>query len=393
MNIEFNLKTKTYIGQASLLKIEDFLKENKYHKVGLIIDNALKGNLFISELKEKLDSSNKISLTWYYDLPFEPDYVSLDEKKLLFKANNNSIVDVIIAIGGGSVIDFGKGIATLITNNEPALSYRGFPKGLNPSIPLIAVPTTAGTASEVTFNAVFTDTESGRKLGINTHNNFPVLAVLDSNMTLGCPFKVALSSGLDALVHTFESFACNNSNLYTRMFSREAFKVLYSNIEAALLEPDNAKAREQMLFGAYLAGIALFNSGSGPAGALSYPLGVVGKVPHGIAVGCVLPHLIQFNVSKGYNEYAELYDSVFHHDDSKVLHTDQEKSEKIVSLMFDLYNRLKVWDVVKQYNIDLNSKELNEYIDLLQGGFDQNPIKIHVSDGKEFINKIFNNDN
>ena len=168
---------------------------------------------------------------------------------------------------------------------------------------------------------------------------------------------------------------------------------MYNNIEAALLEPDNAKAREQMLFGAYLAGIALFNSGSGPAGALSYPLGVIGKVPHGIAGGCILPHLIQFNVSKGYYEYAELYDSLFHYGDGKEFHTDQEKSEKIVDLMFDLYERLEVWDVVKQYEIDLSSKELNEYIDLLQGGFDQNPIKIHTNDGKEFINKIFGNSN
>jgi alcohol dehydrogenase class IV len=389
MNLEFNLRTKTYVGKGSLLKITDYLQENNYTKVGFIVDNAVKNNEFIAELIGKLEVLNVIAVKWYYDLPFEPDYASLEEKKWLFKKNEEALVDVIIAIGGGSVMDFGKGIATLVTNHGPALSYRGFPKGLNPSIPVIAVPTTAGTASEVTFNAVFTDTESGKKLGINTHNNFPILAILDSNMTLNSPFTVALSSGLDALVHTFESFACNNSNPYTKIFAKEAFSLLYKNIESALLEPSSEQARENMLFGAYLAGISLFNAGSGPAGGLSYPLGVVCKVPHGIAGGFVLPYLIEYNVKNGYTEYAQLYNAAFGDNKSEQLNTDKEKSERIVSLMFELYDRLKVWSFVEKYNVDITSQKLNDYIDLLQGGFDQNPVKIPTAEGKVFLKKIF----
>lgn len=389
MNLEFNLRTKTYVGKGSLTRIEDYLEENNYNKVGLIIDQALKGNQFISALTDSLKSKNKVAVLWYYDLPFEPDYASLEDKKQLFKSEENSLVDILIAIGGGSVMDFGKGIATLVTNQEPALTYRGFPKGLNPSIPLIAVPTTAGTASEVTFNAVFTDTDSGKKLGINTHNNFPALAILDSNMTLDCPFSVALSSGLDALVHTFESFACNKSNLYTRLFAKQAFSLLYHNIEKALKDPGADEARENMLFGAYLAGISLFNAGSGPAGALSYPLGVVCKVPHGIAGGFILPYLIEYNVQRGYTDYAELYNSAFDQQDVSGPKTNSEKAEKISSLMFELYDRLKVWDLVQKYPIDLSGTQLNEYIALLQGAFDQNPVKITTNDGKVFLEKIF----
>ena len=230
MDFEFNLKTKTIIGKGAINKIIPFIEENQYKNVGLIIDQAMKKNSSVNDFISSLEKANVIAVKWYYDLPFEPDYKSLDRIKLLFKENEKSKVDLIIAIGGGSVMDFGKGIATLATNHQPALSYRGFPKGLNLSIPLIAVPTTAGTASEVTFNAVFTDNDSGRKLGINSHNNFPLMAVLDSNMTKNSPFSVALSSGLDALVHTFESFACNNSNPYTRMFAREAFRFILPHI-------------------------------------------------------------------------------------------------------------------------------------------------------------------
>lgn len=389
MNIEFNLRTKTYVGKGSILRIHGFLQECSYKRVGLIIDKAVKNNPFITEFVAQLDEQKSIAVRWDYDLPFEPDYKSLDEKKGLFKKGNESLVDVIIAIGGGSVMDFAKGIATLITNHEPALTYRGFPKGLNMSIPVVGVPTTAGTASEVTFNAVFTDTDAGKKLGINTHNNFPVLAVLDSNMTLNCPFNVALSSGLDALVHTFESFACNNSNPYTRIFAKEAFALLYKNIEPALLEPENDQARENMLFGAYLAGVSLFNAGSGPAGALSYPMGVVCKVPHGIAGGFILPYLVEYNVKNGYTNYAELYNAAFAGDSDMALKTDKEKSNQIVTLIFELYDRLKVWELKRKYPVDINSTQLKEYIAQLQGGFDQNPVKILTSEGLVFLEKIF----
>lgn len=388
MEFEFNLKTKTVIGKGAIHKIIPFIKDNRYNKVGLIIDQAMKENSFINNFLVELGNENLIAVKWYYDLPFEPDYESLDKIKLLFKDNEQSKVDVLIAIGGGSVMDFGKGIATLATNHQPALTYRGFPKNLNSSIPLIAVPTTAGTASEVTFNAVFTDYISGRKLGINSHNNFPVLAILDSNMTKNSPYSVSLSSGLDALVHTFESFACKNNNVYTRMFAKEAFRFLYNNIEEALLNPNADEAREGMLFGAYLAGVSLFNAGSGPAGAMSYPLGVVNKVPHGIAGGLILPYLIKFNVDNGYTEYSELYDILSIKNSTDL--GSAEKSKRLVMLIFELYDRLNVWEFKSKYKVDLTDKTLIEYINVLQGAFDQNPVKMLTQDGINILNEIFN---
>ncbi len=386
--IDVVIKTRTIIGKGQLANIPSLTSESGYKKFGLIIDPAFKTNSYVLELITGLKKSEIHAVTYFYDLPFEPDYDSLDKVKYIFKNENSneSYIDVIIAIGGGSVIDFAKGIATLIHNHDVAISYKGFPKNLNPSVPVIAVPTTAGTASEVTFNAVFTDTKAGRKLGINTHNNFPVLAILDSNMTANCPYNVALSSGLDALVHAFESYACNKSNYYTKIFSKEAIGNILKNIEFAIKDASNEEAREKMLFGAYLAGIALYNAGSGPAGALSYPLGVVCKVPHGIAGGFVLPYLIQFNVSNGYLGYADIARHLG-------LKGDNEKSlsESLVAEIFDLYERLEVWSFTKKFNVDIKSNsELNEYVNLLQGAFDQNPISFTPDDGKKILDKIFN---
>lgn len=384
--IEVIIKTRTIIGKGELANIPALVADSQFNRFGFIIDRVFKKDENVLSLIEQLESGGKLSVTYFYDLPFEPDYDSLDSVKSLFKAEitNEALVDVIVAIGGGSVIDFAKGIATLITNHEPALTYKGFPKQLNPSIPVIAVPTTAGTASEVTFNAVFTDNKLGRKLGINTHNNFPMLAVLDSNMTKGCPYPVALSSGLDALVHGFESFACKKSNFYTRIFAKEAIGYLLHNIENALKDINNEDAREKMLFGAYLAGISLYNSGSGPAGALSYPLGVICKVPHGIAGGFVLPYLLEFNVKHGYQGYAEIAAHLgINGDDEK------NSSELLVARIFELYNSLNVWEYTDSYKINPLESSLSDYIDQLQGAFDQNPVNFTPNDGKNILSKLF----
>jgi alcohol dehydrogenase class IV len=386
--IEVIIKTRTIIGKGELANIPKLLYEYNYQKFGFIIDPVFKGDLYVNELLSKIENEGLLQVVYYYDLPFEPDYDSLDRVKFKFKnsINNEALVDIIVAIGGGSVIDFAKGISTLVNNHEPALFYKGFPKDIKPSVPVVAVPTTAGTASEVTYNAVFTDTKIGRKLGINTFNNFPVLAILDSNMTRNCPSNVALSSGLDALVHAFESFACKKSNYYTRIFAKESISYLLGNILPAILEPQNDKARENMLFGAYLAGISLYNAGSGPAGAISYPLGVLCKVPHGLAGGFVLPYLIEHNVNAGYMEYSEIARYI-----GLSSGTDSQASELLVKKLFDLYDKLNVWSYKSKYYVDIkNDNELKNYLSLLQGAFDQNPVPFSIMDAEKIINKIFN---
>lgn len=387
MNFEFNLRTKTIIGKGSLARIKDYLEDNKFQQVGLIVDQALKENEFINGLIETLKRENIVSVVWYYDLPFEPDYASLDNKKYLFKNNQQSIVQILIAIGGGSVMDFGKGIATLITNHGPALSYRGFPKDLNPSIPLIAVPTTAGTASEVTFNAVFINRDDNKKLGINTHNNFPILAILDSDLTRGAPYQVALSAGVDAIVHTIESFAAKSHNLLTRMYAVQAFSLLFNNLETALLDKDNEQARENMLLGAYLAGVSLMNSGSGPSGGISYALGVICNIPHGLAGAITLPFLVKHNVDRGYTDYSVLYDQIEGVDKTLSI---KEKSQLLVDAFFKLWEKLDVWRSVIKYQVNVEEdKALQEYLRLLQGAFDQNPLPFQYEDAVGIINSIF----
>lgn len=144
----------------------------------------------------------------------------------------------------------------MVVNPGKAINYRGFPTDINIPLPVIAIPTTAGTASEVTFNAVFINLEEKKKLGINTTHNFPALAILDPRVLLGCPKGVTLSSGMDALTHALESYVACQSNYLTRIFAREAFKLIFINLPKVLKDSQDIVAWADMQMGAYLAGIS-----------------------------------------------------------------------------------------------------------------------------------------
>lgn len=381
---EFNLRARTRSGVGSAIELGEYLKELSLKRIGIVIDRGVQktgyGKKVLKSVKEKRFDTVKL---WVYNLGGEPDYDSLDQTKPIFMSNNSTpLVDCFVGIGGGSVIDFAKGLATLTVNPGRALDYRGFPKNLNPSLPTIAVPTTAGTGSEVTYNAVFIDWHSKKKLGINTMYNFPVLAVLDPKLTLSCPKSVTVSAGADALVHALESYAAQRSNPLTKVFAREAFKLIFSNLSKVLEDPNNIDVRANLQLGAYLAGMSLMNSGSGPAGALSYPLGVHFRVPHGYAGGVFLPYLIKFNVERGYN-YSELHDLIENADQSM---QKKEKNRVFSQKLFELCDSLGIPSSLKSFgvnerNIDILLKETEN----LDKAFAQNPIPFSVKDGKKLL--------
>lgn len=161
---EFNLKTKTKFGVGLSLRLGDYLKELKFRKIGIIVDSGVFNLDYIKEILNNIKKANfeKVKI-WEYNLKAEPDYDSLDEIKLEFlNEESKPLVDCFVGIGGGSVIDLAKGLATLVVNPGESRKYRGFPKDINPSLPTIALPTTAGSGSEITYNAVFIDWKGGK---------------------------------------------------------------------------------------------------------------------------------------------------------------------------------------------------------------------------------------
>ncbi|MCX7309816.1 MAG: iron-containing alcohol dehydrogenase, partial [Afipia sp.] len=366
----FQLDNRLHYGVGWSRGLGDFVKSLGWQHVALLVDEGVAAHsAYYNEIKPLLGAAVSELVEFRLRGNEEPSYDYLDE--LAGKLRQLPKLDGIVAIGGGSALDTAKALACLRTNLGPALQYRGFDNVKVPPVPSICIPSTAGTGSEVTINAVFTDTAEKRKLGINGRYLNATYAVLDAEWTMSAPSSVAISSGMDALVHTLESFMTGNANPLTRALNREAFRLLYTNLPCLVDAPNDKDKRQALLLGSYLAAAGLFNSGSGIAGALSYPIGVHFKVPHGIAGGIFIASVIDFNVARGWHDYAELLDIVEPHPDWNA----ERKAKRFAELMHALAERLGVPKTLERWGV--TRKNLDHVVSLvvpLQGAFNQNPV-------------------
>jgi alcohol dehydrogenase class IV len=381
---EFELKTKTRFGIGEALLLGQCLKELKFKKIGIIVDLGVYKTSYFKEILEgiKKEGFDKVKV-WEYDLAGEPDYDSLDRIKLKFmEGNSKPLVDCFVGVGGGSVIDFAKGLATLVQNHGQSRNYRGFPVGINPSLPTVALPTTAGTGSEVTFNAVFIDWKEKKKLGINTKYNFPVLAIVDPKLTLSCPREALVSSAIDALVHNLEGYVSKKADILTRIFAKEGFGLAFNSLPKVMNNLNDLESRLNLQLGAYFGGLTLLGSGGGVTGALSYALGVNFKVPHGLAGGMFLPYVVRYNVKGGY-DYSQFYDVIKGADKS---FNKRKKNQIFSERLFRLWKKVGVPLGLKDFgvngeNVSLLLKEIENF----EKAFAQNPVPFSVEEGKKLI--------
>lgn len=229
--------------------------------------------------------------------------------------------EVILAVGGGSSIDMAKMVACEMAHEKPVQDFYGEFNVPGPVLPLIAVPTTAGTGSEVTPVAVLTDTERGLKVGVSSPYLIPTIALCDPELTVTCPADVTAASGTDALSHCIESYTAvrrlpepgvmdrrvfiGASNL-TSSLALEGIRHITSSLLTAYKEPENITARESVMYGSLLGGLAFGTAGNAAAHALQYPIGAETKTPHGVGIGLLLPYVMQYNLAARTREYAEI---------------------------------------------------------------------------------------
>ncbi len=371
MNSAFNFKLfdNLVAGVGATRDICSLLSSNGYVRVSLLVDEGVaKNSEYFTEILAIIQKSSDCSVQ-LLRASEEPDYTYLDSVAESLRSGPRP--DVLIGIGGGSTLDITKACAVLMTNPGNGIDYRGFDKVQNVGVATVCIPTTAGSGSEVTVNAVFTDKTEKKKLGINGRYMHATHAILDAEWTGSCPYNVALSSGMDALTHTLESFSCRQHNDLTRVFSIAAFRILHENLIALKLDPANSAKRQNILLGAHVAAIALFNSGSGIAGAMSYPIGVHYTVPHGIAGAIFLASVVEYNINAGYQDYALLADAI----GCPGGMTIGEKNAFFASELRELCETLGVPKYLNDWGI--NSENVSEVAALmlpLQGAFDQNPV-------------------
>jgi alcohol dehydrogenase len=214
--------------------------------------------------------------------------------------------DAIVALGGGSPLDAAKAISVVAGNGGGAAEYLAGKKTPNPGPPVIAVPTTAGTGSEVTEVSVLTDREKGLKKSFRSVRMYPYAALDDPELTATMPKDVTAATGLDALTHAVEAYTSTRSQPIPDALCREAAKLILGNIVAAFEDGGDMDAREGMLLGSLMAGFGITHSGAGLAHGLSYSLWKVAGTHHGLACGALLPHVMRFNLGREGGRYAAL---------------------------------------------------------------------------------------
>ena len=219
-------------------------------------------------------------------------------------------IDLVVGFGGGSSMDVAKLIAILAGTEQTLESMYGIGNVLGQRLPLIQIPTTAGTGSEATPIAIVT-TGATTKMGVVAPQLYADIAIVDATLTLGLPAAVSAATGIDAMVHAIEAYTTKHKkNPLSDMLAREALRLLWGNIRTVCRDPQNLAARQAMLLGALLAGQSFANAPCAAVHALAYPIGGIFHVPHGLSNSLVLPPVLRFNTPEAHLLYAELADII-----------------------------------------------------------------------------------
>ena len=302
MGFEFQLQTRLVFGAGSVQGLGGLATEFGFRRTLLVADPGMKDAGYASRVLELLDQVG-IEAFPFHDFGINPDseVISAGHK---FAVGLD--VDSIIGLGGGSSLDCAKGINLLLTNGGRVQDYVGYGKAHRPLLPMIAVPTTAGTGSEVQSYAVLSDAGTHKKLACGDKGLAFRVAVLDPELTLSQPREVTAASGFDAIAHAVETWVSTKRTPISEVFSREAWRLLEANYETVLRQPNDLRAREVMQLGACFAGIAIENSMLGATHACANPLTANYGTTHGEALAMLLPSVVRWNGETSAARYAEL---------------------------------------------------------------------------------------
>ena len=279
-----------YTGKSSLSQINSILDKISANKILVVTDKGIvKAGIYA-----KLEAVLKNRQIVLFDGVESDPSIKLVEQVVKIARSND--IEAVIGIGGGSSIDTAKVAAALVTNNKDMWQYIGIELLEKDALPIIAIPTTAGTGSEVTHIAILSDEEEQLKKGIVSTRIIPKFAILDPELTVGLPPHVTAATGMDALVHALESYISINANIYSDTLAMKAISLISENIREAYNNGKNLEARENMLMGSLLAGMAFANAGVAAVHAFAYPLGGMFHIPHGLANSVMLPTIMEFNI-------------------------------------------------------------------------------------------------
>lgn len=339
------LNETSYFGRGAREKLTEEIEARHFEKVLVVTDKSLLETGTVTLVTDVLDKK-QINYHVYDGVKPNPSVENVQDGVKVAKDHE---VDCIVAVGGGSSIDTAKAIAIIMTNPEfsDVVSLDGTAATKNKALPLIALPTTAGTAAEVTINYVITDEVRTKKMVCVDVHDIPVVAIIDPDLMQGMPQKIAASTGMDALTHAMEGYITKAAWLIPDMFHINAMSLIYKNLEKAANDKDE-KAVEKIGYAQYIAGMGFSNVGLGIVHSMAHSLGAYFDTPHGVANALLLPHVLKFN-GKVCPDLFRNMGNAFGMDMSNT--TDEEAVDKVVDAVKELSIKLHIPQTLKEIGI------------------------------------------
>ena len=292
MSVRFMLNETSYFGKGAREELAPEIKNRGFKKAFVVTDKSLAECGVINKVTDVLEKAG-IPFEVYSEVKPNPTIKNVTDG---IEACKKSGADEIVAVGGGSSIDTAKGISIVMTNPDRAdiVSLNGASNTVNRGMPVIALPTTSGTAAEVTINYVITDEEREVKMVCVDPHDIPIMAIVDSDLMATMPKSLASATGMDALTHAVEGYITKAHNTMSDMFHMKAIKLIFKYLPAAVNEKDE-EAIEMMGLAQYIAGMGFSNVGLGIVHSMAHQLGAVYDTPHGLANAILLPTVMRFN--------------------------------------------------------------------------------------------------
>ncbi len=347
MAIKFVLNETSYFGEKARDVLPEEIKKRNFKKVFLVSDKSLV-EAGVTAKVEGILKDAEIDYELYDEIKPNPTIQNVTDGVTACK---KSKADVIVAVGGGSSIDTAKGISIVMTNPDRAdiKSLNGNSNTVNRGMPLIALPTTAGTAAEVTINYVITDEERKIKMVCVDPNDIPIVAIVDSELMASMPKSLAAATGMDALTHSLEGYITKAHNEISDMFHLRAIKMIFDNLAKAVNEKDQ-KAINVMGMAQYIAGMGFSNVGLGICHSMAHQLGAVYDTPHGIANAMLLPTVLEYNGEVCYERYRDILKELGYPAEK---YTKEELIKTLVERVKELGEEVGITQTISDYGAKL----------------------------------------
>jgi len=378
----FYIPTKIVKGIGAIEQIGIEVKALKASKA-LIVTGKNLAKMGLANTIHNLLKSSGIEAEIFDEVMPDPT-VKIVEKGTEIVKNGN--FDVIIGLGGGSNIDAAKAMSVMANNPGSICDYEGTDKFQNSPIPIIAIPTTAGTGSEVSYSSVITDTDRNYKFVVWSSSLAPRVAILDPQMPASAPKIIQIAAGMDALTHAIESYVSKNANAYSETLALSAIKLIEENLRQSIADSHNATAMSNMQIAANMAGMAFTTTRLGVVHALALPPSALFHVPHGLANAILLPHGMEFNLIANPKKFANIARVMGEHVESKRL---MEAAMSAVDAVVEIADDIGAPATLESVGVTEESLPKMAEDGMKSGHIAVNPRHVTLDDAMQILEKAY----